>query len=182
MSRLNQGPGVLYPAVQFNEENKNEEEYKSREAFDQAHKPLEYFHGTYDVNDKGFKRKVKEHGGNTYKNRYAVPHTNRYLVSQHSEEEDTSHFWESNDKVIRTSKARYAKGQVAVHIKSDDTGYKHRGHRLVDHLNARYTHRERAYILSPTKSKKLKELYESGHDASGFYDKKLIPPTQKDNQ
>lgn len=79
----------------------------------------------------------------------------------------------------RVGKAKYANNQLAVHMASGD-GWKHKGHRLVDHLNGRYSHREGAYIMSPGKVKKLHSLINSGHDATMFG--KLIPPDSQHSE
>ena len=63
------------------------------------------------------------------------------------------------------STARFAKGQCAVRCVSAD-GYKTRAGRLAEHLCARYTRREHAYIMSPAKVQKLLALYAAGRDAS----------------
>lgn len=63
------------------------------------------------------------------------------------------------------STARYAKGMCAVYCPSPD-GYKTRAARLCGHLKARYSGRERAYIMSPAKVAKLTALFQSGRDAS----------------
>lgn len=69
------------------------------------------------------------------------------------------------------SNARYADGMKAVRPASID-GYKGRGSRLAEALNGRWSNREHAYIMSPTKAKKLVSLFHSGHDA-GFFDKTI---------
>lgn len=71
------------------------------------------------------------------------------------------------------SKARYAKGQIAVHCTSPD-GYKTRGMRLCEHLKARWSNRERRYIMSPAKAEKLKVLFRDGRDANTIT-KELYP-------
>lgn len=58
--------------------------------------------------------------------------------------------------------ARYAKGMMAVSCPSPD-GFKTRAARLAEYLKGRYTHRERAYILSPTKARKLLDLFQAGY-------------------
>jgi hypothetical protein len=67
--------------------------------------------------------------------------------------------------------ARYAgryngKPQVAVHCESDGSGYKTRAMRLCSALNGRWSNRERAYIMSPTKAAKFRALFDAGHDPS----------------
>lgn len=73
----------------------------------------------------------------------------------------------SRDPAPELSPARYSKGNVAVRTQSPD-GYKTRAARLADHLRGRYSNREHAYIMSPSKAKKLKTLFEAGRDASFF--------------
>lgn len=60
--------------------------------------------------------------------------------------------------------ARYAQGMLAARCPGVD-GYKSRAARLAEHLNARYSNRERAYILSRTKANKLVALFETDRDA-----------------
>lgn len=63
--------------------------------------------------------------------------------------------------------ARYAKGQMAVHTVSDGSGFKTRADCLIgDHLKGRYSGRERAYIVSPSKARKFEKLYAEGYDAN----------------
>lgn len=62
--------------------------------------------------------------------------------------------------------ARCAKGMMAVHCVKDGSGFKTRAMRIIgDHLNARWSGREKAYIASPTKVEKLKALFANGSDA-----------------
>lgn len=63
--------------------------------------------------------------------------------------------------------ARYAKGMMALVTHDGVDMFKGRAARLADYLNARYSNRERAYILSPAKVEKLRNLYAAGYD-SGF--------------
>jgi hypothetical protein len=73
------------------------------------------------------------------------------------------------------SPARYAgrwngKPQIAVRCESDGSGMKTRAMRLCSALNARYSHREHAYIMSPTKAAKLRAMFDAGQDAClGFH-------------
>lgn len=69
-----------------------------------------------------------------------------------------------NDFTI--NKARYAKNMVAISCKSDGSGWKTRAMRLCSALNARWSNREKAYIISPTKAKRFLDLYEAGKDAN----------------
>ena len=62
--------------------------------------------------------------------------------------------------------ARYAKAMMAVSCPSLD-GLKTRAARLADALaRGRYTHRERAYIMSRRNAGRFEELYRLGWDAS----------------
>lgn len=61
--------------------------------------------------------------------------------------------------------ARYARDQKAVRCESID-GFKTRAARLCEHLNGRYSGREKAYIMSPRKAERLMVLYAAGRDAS----------------
>jgi hypothetical protein len=63
--------------------------------------------------------------------------------------------------------ARYAKGKMAVFCASNGTGLKTRAMRLCDAVSARYSHRERAYIMSPTAAKRVLELYRADLDYFG---------------
>lgn len=65
----------------------------------------------------------------------------------------------------RISPARYAKKMVAVRITPNGTGYKDRLGRLAEHLKARCSHRESAYIMSESKGRKFVALVEAGRDA-----------------
>lgn len=70
--------------------------------------------------------------------------------------------------------ARYAgrwngKPQLAVKCWPSGDGYKTRAMRLIgDGLNGRYSRRESAYIVSPTKAAKFESLYAAGYDASAI--------------
>ena len=79
-----------------------------------------------------------------------------------------------NDYPFTVCPARYAKGQMAVHCQSNGMGTKTRAMRLCCAFKARWTNREHAYILSPTKTAKLQSLYDAGWDAGIFGD--LIEP------
>lgn len=63
--------------------------------------------------------------------------------------------------------ARYADGMLAVRPLDSVDGYKGRASRILsDHLKARWSGRERAYIASPAKVRKLVKLHAEGRDAS----------------
>ena len=66
---------------------------------------------------------------------------------------------------ILTGKARYAKGQVAVRCPSPN-GFKSRAARLAEALKGRWSNRESAYIMAPTKEARLRKLFAEGWDAS----------------
>jgi hypothetical protein len=61
--------------------------------------------------------------------------------------------------------ARYAKGKMAVHCPSDGSGIKTRAMRLCSAVSARWSNREKAYIMSPSAAERVKSLYEAGSDA-----------------
>lgn len=75
------------------------------------------------------------------------------------------------------TKARYAKGQMAVHCQSNGSGFKTRAMRLCEALRGRYSGREDAYIMSPTKATKLERYHREGWDAT-FVTAELVPPKQ----
>ena len=62
--------------------------------------------------------------------------------------------------------AKYAKGMLAVFPQDKIQGLKGRSARLAEHLNGRWSNREHAYIMSPTKVVKLRKLIDEGWDAS----------------
>jgi hypothetical protein len=81
--------------------------------------------------------------------------------------------------------AKYAgrwngKPQMAVRTPSPDD-YKTRAARLIgDGLKGRYSGREHAYIVSPTKAAKFEKLFAEGWDANS-YSGELIAPTPKES-
>lgn len=79
--------------------------------------------------------------------------------------------------------ARYAKGMLLVTPASDGSGLKGRVHRLIEFLNGRYTGRERGYIMSAAKVRKLEHLVSEGWNATlGLYPwtrARLIPPADE---
>lgn len=77
-----------------------------------------------------------------------------------------------SDADIVTAPARYAKNMLAVRCPSTN-GFKTRAARLAEHLKGRWSNREKAYIMSPTKAQKLRSLFDEGRDADIFG--KLIP-------
>lgn len=64
-----------------------------------------------------------------------------------------------------TAPARYSKNAIAVRCESAG-GWMTRAMRLCEALKGRYSHRENAYIVSPTKAQKLARLFADGYDAS----------------
>ena len=73
------------------------------------------------------------------------------------------------------TKARYAKGMIAVRTPSLD-GYKTRAGRLADSLSSgRWSGREKAYIMAAAKEAKFLRLFAEGWDASAITGK-LTPP------
>jgi hypothetical protein len=83
----------------------------------------------------------------------------------------------ATDYTITT--ARYARNSVAIRPVSNGTGFKTRAHRLCDHLRARWSNRENAYITSPTKAARFEQLYAEGYDASNW-SRELIAPGKDD--
>lgn len=70
------------------------------------------------------------------------------------------------DAPFDVTTARYAKRKLAVHIRSDGSGYKTRAERLIgDGLNARWSGREKAYIASSAQVEKMQRLYAAGFSA-----------------
>lgn len=67
------------------------------------------------------------------------------------------------------------KPQMAVSCPSD-TMFKSRASRIMGALNARYSGRERAFIVSPTKAAKFETLFAAGYDAN-TWSRELIAPT-----
>lgn len=68
------------------------------------------------------------------------------------------------------SKARYAKGMMLVRPVNDGTGTKTRSARLCVALRARWTNRERGYVMSLAKVEKLRDLVSDGADARLVFD------------
>ena len=82
--------------------------------------------------------------------------------------------------------ARYAKNAIAVRCPSDD-GYKTRAGRLCDYLRARWSNREKAYIMAATKRKRFEQLHDDGYDALVFSHgrettRELHPPTTNESE
>lgn len=80
------------------------------------------------------------------------------------------------------SPAKYAgrwngKPQLAVRCPSDDM-FKSRAARIMGALNARYSGRERAYIVSPAKAAKFERLFAEGWDGNTFSRALIAPPHQ----
>lgn len=78
--------------------------------------------------------------------------------------------------------ARYAgrwngKPQIAVTCPSD-TMFKSRAARIMGALNARYSGRERAYIVSPAKAAKFERLFAEGWDGNTFTGNLVAPAEQ----
>jgi hypothetical protein len=61
--------------------------------------------------------------------------------------------------------ARYAKGKIAVRCPPNGTGWKTRAARIASAVSSRYSHREQAYIMSPSAAAKVRKLYETERDA-----------------
>lgn len=68
---------------------------------------------------------------------------------------------------FRISKARYAKGSVAVRPTRQGE-YKGRAGRLAEAVGGRYSSREDAYIMSEAKGRRLQKLYDEGWDTHPF--------------
>lgn len=71
------------------------------------------------------------------------------------------------------SRARYARGMMAVQAPGKD-GLKTRAGYLCEALKFRYSHRERSYIGSPAKVRKLEHLWDEGWDA-GILGNLILP-------
>lgn len=61
--------------------------------------------------------------------------------------------------------ARYSKGNMLVQCPSKDS-WKTRAARLIEGVGGRYTHREKGYVVSPTKLKKFEIKFAEGWDYS----------------
>lgn len=76
----------------------------------------------------------------------------------------------------RAQSARYARGMVALQTKKHaPDSYKTRGGRIACALGARFSGRERSYIMSPSKARKFLNYMSNGWDANSFCGT-LIPP------
>ena len=63
--------------------------------------------------------------------------------------------------------ARYSKGNMAVVCEPDGSGFKTRYDRLAGVFsNGRYTHRERAYIMSSKAAQRFEQAVKDGWDAT----------------
>lgn len=80
------------------------------------------------------------------------------------------------DKAFIVTRAKCAKGMMAVHPLDNREGLKGRTARLCEHLKGRWTHRDCAYLMSPRKVERLKQLYADGWDA-GSITGELYPPS-----
>lgn len=69
------------------------------------------------------------------------------------------------DPPPRFAPARYAKGKIAVTCPGDGSGWKTRAQRLASAVSSRWSHREKAYIMSPAAAEKVRRLFEAGSDA-----------------
>lgn len=67
-------------------------------------------------------------------------------------------------------RARYAKGMVALRVHDSVGGFMGRAARLAQALKGRWSGREHAYILSPSKLRRFEELYAAGWDAALKFD------------
>lgn len=78
----------------------------------------------------------------------------------------------------QVSPARYAKNSFAVRPLDSKAGLMGRTSRILGSLRARWTHRERAYIVSPSKLRKFEALFSSGKDAHlefhGIYNARYV--------
>jgi len=77
--------------------------------------------------------------------------------------------------IIRVEPARYAKNQMAVYVLDSKYGFKGRASKLCEVLKGKWTHREGAYIMSPTKVEKLKLLIDAGW-YGGIFGVRFISP------
>ena len=71
---------------------------------------------------------------------------------------------------FQVSEARYAQSMMLVRVTSDSSGVMTRAARLCRALRARYTNRERGYVMSPRKVERLRELYAAGWDGRLVFD------------
>jgi hypothetical protein len=78
----------------------------------------------------------------------------------------------SSEYTVR--RARYAKGQALVQVKSTG-GMKGRAARLLHALKCKFVNREGGYSCSPSKLAKFEKMMREGWDANFFSDE-LIPP------
>lgn len=79
-----------------------------------------------------------------------------------------------DDPAFTVAPARYAKNAVAVRVHERGDGLKGEIGCLCTHLAARYSGRERAYIMSPAKARRLIRLHAEGWTATIFG--RLIAP------
>lgn len=64
-------------------------------------------------------------------------------------------------EAITITKARYAKKAIAVHCRSDGSGFKTREMHTVEAIGGRWSNREKAYILAATKEVRLRNELEA---------------------
>lgn len=71
-----------------------------------------------------------------------------------------------HDPGFTIAPARYSKNNMAVRCESDGSVFKTRAMRLASALPSRYSHRERAYIMSKRATERLQKLFDEGADAN----------------
>jgi len=77
------------------------------------------------------------------------------------------------------TKARYAKGKMAVRCPGKD-GFKTRAGRVAEcTARGRYTGREGAYIMSPSAAARFERLYAEGYDSASIFNYDLEPPRRE---
>lgn len=80
----------------------------------------------------------------------------------------------ANTSPYTVSSARYAKGMMLVRVNDSAAGFKGRASYLVKYVGGRWTNRERGYVLSPAKLRRLETLYSGGYDTDLFSERLML--------
>lgn len=101
---------------------------------------------------------AKKFGGGAYEQGEVITQSQYEKYKQNRASQRDSEFSDNTGERATVSTARYRKGNQGLVVIQNDSKFKGKLGRLAENLGGKYTHREKGYVLSPTATKRFREL------------------------
>jgi hypothetical protein len=101
---------------------------------------------------------AKKYGGGAYDQGEVITQSEYEKYKQNRASQRDSEFSDGTGGKATVSTARYRKGNQGLVVVQNNSRWQGELGRLAENLGGKYTHREKGYVLSPTATKRFREL------------------------